>query len=171
MLADPRAFWDQTLGFALDEQGLQRLPLPGAYDGGFLADNALQRWFAYVLLAGVAVWALARGAHPDAAARLGAGAAGPAPGVAYLLARADDFHLIPLTAVLPILLAAAAARELRGARRGRTVVAAALVGVLALIALHGLDRKRILSSTRRRWRGSTPPPPTGSGRPPTTPAR
>ena len=143
VLADPRAFWDQTLGFALDEQGLQRLPLPGAYDGGFLADNALQRWFAYVPLAGVAVWALA-------AVRTRTPLRGWAPvplvlaGVAYLLARADDFHLIPLTAVLPILLAAAAARELRGARRGRTVVAAALVGVLALIALHGLDRKRIL---------------------------
>jgi hypothetical protein len=68
----------------------------------------------------------------------------PAPlavaGVGYLLARADEFHFIPLAAVLPILLATAAARERRAAR---SLSAAALATLLALIALHGLDRKRI----------------------------
>ena len=35
VIADPGAFWDQTIGFALDQQRLQRLPLPGAWHGGF----------------------------------------------------------------------------------------------------------------------------------------
>jgi hypothetical protein len=47
---------------------------------------------------------------------------------------------VPLAAVLPVLLATAAARE-RAA--GRTVSTLALVAVLALVVLHGLDRKRI----------------------------
>ena len=61
------------------------------------------------------------------------------PGSLYLLARADVFHLVPLAAVLPVLLATAAAASASGARRW----AVALVVVLALIAVQGLDRKRI----------------------------
>ncbi|MBA3261658.1 MAG: hypothetical protein H0T69_04130, partial [Thermoleophilaceae bacterium] len=58
----------------------------------------------------------------------------------YLLARADVFHLVPLAAVLPVLLATAAAAERRA---GRTASTVGLVLVLGLIALQGLDRKRI----------------------------
>jgi len=139
VLAAPGDFWDQTLGFALDEQRMQRLPLPGAWDGGFEPNKILQHYFAYVLLAGAALWLVvaARGRLP---ARLWAPAPLAAAGVVYLLARADVFHLVPLAAVLPVLLATAAARE-RAA--GRTVSTLALVAVLALVALHGLDRKRI----------------------------
>ena len=52
VIAAPAEAWEQTLGFALDEQGLQRLPLPGAYDGGFEPNKLLQHYFPYVLLGG-----------------------------------------------------------------------------------------------------------------------
>ena len=172
VLAVPRAFWDQTLGFALDEQGLQRLPLPGAYDGGFLADNALQRWFAYVPLAGCrrcGLLAAVRTRTPLAAGRRRplalAGRGLPAGPRRRLPPHPPDRGPARSCSRPP------PRAELRGARRGGRWSAAALVGVLALIALHGLDRKRILILTRRRWRGSTPPPPTGSARPPPTRAR
>ena len=139
VIASPGDFWDQTIGFALDEQSLQRLPLPGAYDGGFEPNKQLQHYFAYVLLAGTALWALVA-LWRRAPLRLWLALPLAAAGVNYLLARADAFHLVPLAAVLPVLLATLAARE-RAA--GRAAWALALAGVLGLIALHGLDRKRI----------------------------
>jgi hypothetical protein len=139
VLAAPGPFWEQTLGFALDEQRLQRLPLPGAWDGGFEPNKILQHYFPYVLLAGTALWLVAaiRGRAP---ARLWAPFPLAIAGVAYLLARADEFHLVPLAAVLPILLVTAAAREKRA---GRTAWAVGLVALVGVIALNGLDRKRI----------------------------
>jgi hypothetical protein len=139
VIAAPGDFWDQTIGFALDEQELQRLPLPGAWEGGFEPNKILQHYFPYVLLGGTALW-LAVAIRGRVPARLWAPAPLAAAGVLYLLARADLFHLVPLAAVLPVLLATAAARERAG---GRTASAVALVLVLALIALQGLDRKRI----------------------------
>jgi hypothetical protein len=136
VLAAPGDFWDQTIGFALDEQGLQRLPLPGAWEGGFEPNKILEHYYPYVLLAGSALWlavALAR----RLPARLWAPAPLAAAGVLYLLARADLYHYIPLAAVLPVLLATAAAEE------RNAVLEAALVVVLGLIAIQGLDLKRI----------------------------
>jgi hypothetical protein len=136
VIAAPGDFWDQTIGFALDEQGLQRLPLPGAWDGGFEPNKILEHYYPYVLLAGAALWlaAAVRGRLP---LRLWAAAPLAAAGVLYLLARADVYHLVPLAAVLPVLLATAAARE----RSSAWVVA--LVLTLGLIAVQGLDLKRI----------------------------
>jgi hypothetical protein len=57
----------------------------------------------------------------------------------YLLARADEFHRIPLAAVLPALLAAAVWRE----REATRAFAAALAVPLVLLAINGLDRLRI----------------------------
>jgi hypothetical protein len=56
-------------------------------------------------------------------------------GLAYLIGRADVFHLIPLAAVLPVMLAQAAAAARLAALR------IALLCALGLIALHGLDRR------------------------------
>jgi hypothetical protein len=136
VIAAPGDFWDQTIGFALDEQGLQRLPLPGAWDGGFEPNKILEHYYPYFLLAGAALWlaAAVRGRLP---VRLWAAAPLAAAGVLYLLARADVYHLVPLAAVLPVLLATAAARE----RSSAWVVA--LVLTLGLIAVQGLDLKRI----------------------------
>jgi hypothetical protein len=55
-------------------------------------------------------------------------------GLAYLLGRTDEFHLIPLSVALAVLLATAAAAATGPLR-------AALLIALGLIALHGLDRK------------------------------
>ena len=138
-IADLSAFWNQTLGFAFDEQGLQRLPLPGSWDGGFEPNKILEYYMPYVLLGGSALW-LASAIRTRAPLALWAPAPLALSGVGYLLARADGFHLIPLAAVLPVLLVTAAARE-RDARHD--LAALALVGVVALIALQGLDLKRI----------------------------
>ena len=135
----PGEFWDQTIGFALDEQGLQRLPLPGAYDGGFELNKLLQHYFPYVLIGGLGLWLLVATVR-RAPLRLWAPLPLALAGLTYLLARADAYHQVPLAAVLPVLLATGAALERAS---GRRLGAIALAAVLALIALHGLDRKRI----------------------------
>ena len=139
VLADPRDAWDQTLGFALDEQGLQRLPLPSLDPGSLQPNKVLEHYFPYLLLAGAALWAALA---VRSRAPLRDWAPGPLllSGVGYLLARADEFHYIPLAAVLPVLLVIVAARE-RAA--GRTATFAVACGVVAVMALHFLDEKRI----------------------------
>ncbi len=139
VLAAPSDFWDQTFGFALDQQSLQRLPLAGDYEGGFEPNKLLQHYFAYLLLAGSALW-LVVALRERPPVRLWAPVPLAAAGIAYLLARADEFHFVPLAAVLPVLLATAAASERRA---GRSAWALCLMMVLGLIALYGLDRKRI----------------------------
>jgi hypothetical protein len=138
-LVAPGDFWDQTVGFALDEQSLQRLPLPGSYDGAFEPNKVLAFYLPYVLMGGLALW-LVLAAATRAPLRLWAPFPLALAGLAYLLARADEFHLVPLAAVLPVLLATGAARE-RLAGRKAAALALALPGVL--IAVHGLDRNRI----------------------------
>ncbi len=139
LIAAPGDFWDQTFGFALDEQSLQRLPLPGAWEGGFEPNKIVEHYFPYVLLAGTAAWVVVAALRPFP---LWLWAPFPLAlaGVNYLLARSDVYHLVPLAAVLPVLLATAAARE-RRARHG--AVAIVLAALVALIALQGLDRQRI----------------------------
>ncbi len=67
------------------------------------------------------------------------GAWSPVPlalvGLAYLLGRTDEFHLVPLAAVLPVMLAWAAPAARPLALKG------ALILALALIAIHGLERR------------------------------
>jgi len=133
----PGAFWDDTVGFDFGAQSLQRLPLPGAWHGGVDLNDILDFYFPYVLLAGVLLWALAA-ARDRPPLRAWAAVPLAAAGIAYLVGRPDEFHLIPLAAVLPILLATAADRE----RRARhAVLSGALIAGLALVVVHGLDRK------------------------------
>jgi hypothetical protein len=135
-LSSPGDFWDDTLGFALDEQSLQRLPLPGAWEGGFEPNKILAFYMPYVLMGSLALWLVAAVAR-RAPLRIWALLPLALAGLLYLLARADEFHFVPLAAVLPMLLAAAA-----GASRAlpwRIV----LVLPIALIALYGLDQNRI----------------------------
>jgi hypothetical protein len=56
-------------------------------------------------------------------------------GVAYLIGRPDEFHLVPLSPVLAVMLASAAATERHGPLK------AALSVCLALIAIAGLERR------------------------------
>jgi hypothetical protein len=106
-----------TVGF-LRVQDLQRLPLPLRYRGAFDPNKLLEFYLPVVLLAGSALWVLRR-RDPWLAPLVAAG-------VLYLLGRPDEFHLVPLAVILSIALA-----------RPR----AAFVAVLALIAVHGLERR------------------------------
>ncbi len=129
LLVAPGELLDQTVGF-LGIQDLQRLPFP--LDAGTLDPNKLLELYApLVLVAGAVLAAFVR--PPLALVPL------VVAGLVYLLGRADEFHLVPLAAVLPVLLVAA--------RRFRT---AALV-VVAVIALHGADRVLTLDRSAVAW--------------------
>ena len=133
VLAAPGDFADDVIGFG-GIQGLQRLPFPPDPPGD---PTRRSRW-----LFPASCWP----PRPLGAARAAPGRSRsprcPA-GLAYLLARTDEFHLVPLAAVLAPALAVAAAGARRGtpgaggARPGSSVLGIAL----ALIALHGLERQ------------------------------
>ena len=125
------AMASQILGFA-KIQGLQRLPLVPAVPAD--PNKALELLFPLLLVIAVALWAAwAAWRRPD----LRGLATAPliAVGLPYLLARADEFHAIPLSAALAVALAVSAAREPAIAAR------AALGLALAVIAAHGIDRR------------------------------
>jgi hypothetical protein len=129
LVVAPGDLLSQTFGFAA-EQHLQWLPFPLAPHTTD-PNKVLERLFPAILVAGALLWAVA------ALPRRRGGALVPLvlAGLAYLLARTDEFHLVPLAAVLTVAVAAAAARE------ERRVLRIALGGVLVLIVLHGLDRQ------------------------------
>jgi hypothetical protein len=127
------AMADQILGFA-GAQGLQRLPLVLALHVGADPNKLLELLFPLLLVLAVAVWA-GWAAWRRPALRGLALAPLVAVGLAYLLARADEAHLIPLSAALAVALAISAARE-------PAIAAKAALGLaLAVIAAHGLDRR------------------------------
>jgi hypothetical protein len=129
LVVSPGELLSQTFGFAF-EQHLQHLPFPLAPHTTD-PNKVLERTFPALLVVFSVLWAatvLPRG-------RGGALVGLMLVGLAYLLARTDEFHLVPLAAVLAIALAAAAARE------GRMVLKVALGAGLALIVVHGLDRQ------------------------------
>jgi hypothetical protein len=156
--AAPHAMFHDTLGFYA-VQGLQRLPFPLGFTGPLRPSKLIEFYIPLILVVGLALWALAMGAaiatrgraaHATAALWGGimarARARAPEPGawsvaplavvgLGYLLGRTDEFHLVPLAAVLPIMLAwaAAAARVL--------TLRLALLLALALIAIHGVERR------------------------------
>jgi hypothetical protein len=120
-LVAPGALLDQTFGF-LGIQDLQRQPLVTGLDTAD-PNKLLERGFPLILLAGALLYAInARGRLRWAPLVL--------VGVGYLLARTDEFHLVPLAAVIPVALATAKPRL-------------AAVAVIALVALHGIDRKAV----------------------------
>jgi hypothetical protein len=121
---------DQVVGFA-SVQDLQRLPFPLDYDGGLDLNKLLEFYLPAILVAGSALWAVWALVRRDGAPL----APLVAVGLAYLLARTDEFHLVPLSVGLAVALACAAGRESSGPLR------AALGVALALVALHGLERR------------------------------
>jgi hypothetical protein len=129
LVVSPGDLLSQTFGFA-GQQELQRLPFPLAPHTTD-PNKVLERLFPAILVAGTLLWAAA--VLPRR--RGGALVALVLAGLAYLLARTDEFHLLPLAAVLAVALAVAAARE---PRKGLRI---ALAAALGLIVVHGLDRQ------------------------------
>ena len=152
------ALWHDTFGFYAI-QGLQRLPFPIGYSGALKPSKLIEFYMPLILVAGLAVWlgAMATAVRSEPANALAvmlgglAGRSRPrarglgleawslAPpaliGLGYLLGRTDEFHLVPLAVILPIMLAWAGAAARR--RAVQVIVAVAL----ALIAVHGLERR------------------------------
>ena len=125
VLAAPGAFWDDVVGFARI-QGLQRLPFPLDPPGD--PNKAFEVLFPAGLVAATVGWVLLGRVRPPALAPF------VLVGLAYLLARTDEFHLVPLALVLAPALAVAAARA---AGAARVVLALAL----GLLALGGVERQ------------------------------
>jgi hypothetical protein len=119
---------DQVVGF-LGIQHLQRLPFPLAPHTSD-PNKVFERLFPAILVVSCAVWgvwaAARRALHPALPLAL--------VGLAYLAGRADEFHWVPLSVALAILLGCAAARE-----PGRLRIP--LLAALALIALNGIERR------------------------------
>jgi hypothetical protein len=154
LIAAPGALAHDLFGF-YSIQSLQRLPFPLGFDGPLRPSKLIEFYMPLILVLSSVVWAVALGVRVRAAARSraalragigtsprpmqpGARALELAPlaavGLAYLLGRTDEFHLIPLSVALAIMLATEAALA-RGALRVLLIVA------LTLITLHGLDRQ------------------------------
>ena len=140
-ITDPGAMVHDTVGF-LGIQGLQRLPLPLDYAGSLRPTKLLEFYFPVILLVAAAVCAEAltvsrreeregRDRDRTALSLVPLGLVG----VAYLIGRPDEFHLLPLSAVLAVILACAAAAARHGALR------AVLTVGLAAIAIAGLERR------------------------------
>lgn len=129
LVVAPGDFLPQTFGFA-GQQDLQRLPFPLAPHTTD-PNKLLERLFPALLVLGTLAWAVTAGVRRRGLVY--------APlvvvGLAYLFARTDEFHLIPLAAVLAPALAVVAAREPRAWLR------IGLAAGLAIIVLHGLDRQ------------------------------
>jgi len=123
----------QVFGFA-GRQGLQRLPLVPGLHVGADPNKLLELLFPLLLVIGVALWAAWALWRRPRTTRAWALAPLLVVGVGYLLARADEFHLLPLSAALAAALALAAAAE-------RATAARVLAVALAVIAVHGLERR------------------------------
>jgi hypothetical protein len=129
LIVAPGDLLSQTFGFA-GKQHLQHLPFPlnpHTKD----PNKVLERLFPAILVAASLLWAVAVLPRRRGVALV--------PlllvGLAYLLARTDEVHLVPLAAVLALALAAGAAREVRMPWK------VALAAALGLIVLHGADRQ------------------------------
>ncbi|HVW17278.1 MAG TPA: hypothetical protein VHB30_03425, partial [Solirubrobacteraceae bacterium] len=105
---------------------LQHLPLPLADPPSAKPDKLLEYWFPAILVLGCGAW-LAVCLRDRRPARDWAAAPLLAVGLGLLLSRPDEFHLVPLSVALAV---AVAMRP-----------TPALLVVLALIALHGVDRR------------------------------
>jgi hypothetical protein len=134
-IAAPGAMLHDTIGF-YGIQDLQRLPFPLTYHGPITPAKLFDFYMPLILVIGAGVWVLAtvtewRWIDPAALSLLPLGLVG----LAYLLGRTDENHLVPLAVALPVMLAWASGGTRR--RVTRLITMAALV----LLALHGLERR------------------------------
>ena len=130
VIAAPRAVLDEAVGF----RGEQHVPFPLDYRGDADPAELLRFYLPLILLAGLAIWVLA--ALVRRPAREGIALVPLAlAGLAYLLARTDPLHLVPLAVTLAVMLAIAAARE------PPAPVRFLLAAALGLIVVHGWERR------------------------------
>ena len=136
--AAPGAMLSDTFGFWA-KQDLQRLPFPLDFDGPLRPSKLIEFYLPLILLVSLGAWAVAAVRRARTGPRLTPAALALVPlavvGAAYLLARTDEFHLLPLAAVAPLLLGTMAAGERWGPLR------LVLLLLLVLILAHGLDRQ------------------------------
>lgn len=155
-LVAPHAMWHDIVGFYAI-QDLQRLPFPLGFHGPWRPSKLIEFYIPLILVAGVGLWCVQmavgrerRTVNARASMHGGIAAGPPAPspdprawslaplavvGLGYLLGRTDVYHLVPLAAVLPVMLAwAAAVARLAWLR-------AALLVALALVAVYGVERR------------------------------
>jgi hypothetical protein len=139
VVGGPGRFLGQTIGFDLSDQHLQRLPLAGSPPAGAGLIDRLHYRLPLVLIVAAAVaialvlFSAARKGASGETLGLALLATG---GAAYLLGRADLFHLVPLAAVAPALLALAATAE------GRPSIAPwVCAAALALLLVDGVTRR------------------------------
>lgn len=139
VLAGPADLWEELVGRSLRDGAAWRLPFPLGYDGDLSspadAKDLLDFYVPLMLVvsAGAAAAALWTRRPPAPAA---IGLAGLAlGGLAYLLSRTDEFHALPLLAIVAPLLALAWAPLRR--RRAALVLPA----LLALLAVHGVANR------------------------------
>jgi len=155
-VAAPQAMWHDTVGFYAI-QDLQRLPFPIGFGGPWRPSKLIEFYIPLILVVGLVLWCVQmvigheRRTVSGRASMHGGIAAGPptpvtdaeswslaplaAVGLGYLLGRTDLYHLVPLAAVLPVMLAWSAT-----AARARWLQIALLVA-LGLIAVYGLERR------------------------------
>jgi hypothetical protein len=129
LVVSPIDVLSQTFGFAT-KQHLQHLPFP-LNPHTMDPNKVLERLFPGLLVVFSVLWAIAvlpRGRGRALVPLLFVG-------LAYLLARTDEFHLLPVAAILAIALAAG------GARESRLTWKIVLGTGLAIIILHGMDRQ------------------------------
>ena len=152
----PHAMWHDTVGF-YGIQGLQRLPFPVGFDGPWRPSKLIEFYIPLILVVGMVLWCVQIvGSHErrtvNARASMHGGIAAEPPsrdpdaeswslaplavvGLGYLLGRTDLYHLVPLAAVLPVMLAWSAT-----AARARWLQIA-LLTVLGLITVYGVERR------------------------------
>jgi hypothetical protein len=136
LVVAPGPMVHDTIGF-YGIQHLQRLPFPLSFQGPLRPSKLIEFYIPLILVAGTAAWAAAVAVERRSLRRSDVSLAPLVlVGLAYLVSRADEFHLVPLTAVLPVTLATGAAACMRA-----PPLRAALLVALALIALYGLDRR------------------------------
>jgi hypothetical protein len=137
LVTAPGAMLHDTVGF-FSIQAEQRLPLPISFHGPLRPDKLLEFYYPLLLLigAGLAVLTLVVGRGRTTGRLAVALVPLGIVGVVYLLGRTDEFHLLPLSAVLAMLLACGA-----GTARPLPALRVVLVTGMVVIALAGLDRR------------------------------
>ena len=176
LVVAPHAMWHDTIGFYAI-QDLQRLPFPLAFHGPWRPSKLIEFYIPLILVVGLALWCAQialgherRRVNARASMHGGIAAGPPAPGpdpeawsltplalvgLGYLIGRTDVYHLVPLAAVLPVMLAWAAAVS-----RVQLLRVALLTG-LALIAVYGVERRA--GQLLHPPAGATVPGPAGDG--------